>query len=279
MAKEKMQRRNHLPMLSMAGTVVMNKLNIGDAKSQIAALADFGHLADRFANKSKDIGLNVKNIGDEAHIYIDDDISAFYGITAKMVTNAFEKAHNKDIVLHINCAGGDVMQARAMVSTIVAYEGKVTAMIDGLCASAATFIACACASVAMNDGGLFMVHNASGLCWGDHVDMNKQADILLKITNTIAADYAAKTGEDKEAMLALMDAETFMNADEALEAGFIDEIIETRHDKTAEPKNAAKLPIAENVADNMVEPVEPEPNYEQLRIKAQARALELSADA
>ncbi|MBL1422439.1 MAG: Clp protease ClpP [Alphaproteobacteria bacterium] len=276
MSKKMMRPLSGLPLMGM---VIMNKLNIGDAKSQIAALADFGHLADRFANKSKDIGLNVKNIGDEAHIYIDDDISAFYGITAKMVTNAFEKAHNKDIVLHINCAGGDVMQARAMVSTIVAYEGKVTAMIDGLCASAATFIACACATVAMNDGGLFMVHNASGLCWGDHVDMNKQADILLKITNTIAADYAAKTGEDKEAMLSLMDAETFMNADEALAAGFIDEIIETRHDKTVEPKNKVKPPIVENVGDVADEPEPNKISAKQLHMQAKAMQLKLSVTA
>ena len=263
----------------LMGMVVMNKLNIGDAKSQIAALADFGHLADRFANKAGDSGLNVKNIGNEVHIYIDDDISLFYGITAKMITKAFEKADSKDVVLHINCAGGDVMQARGMVSTIVAYKGKVTAVIDGLCASAATFIACACASVAMNDGGLFMVHNASGFCWGDHIDMNKQAEILLKITNTIAADYAAKTGENLEAMLALMDAETFMNADEALAAGFIDEIVETRHEKTVEAKNKGKLAFAENVVDEGAEPEPLQTSLRQKHMQAKAMQLKLSVNA
>lgn len=172
-----------------------------------------------------------------------------------------------------------MMQARAMVNTIAAHAGKVTAVIDGVCASAATFIACACASVAMNDGGIFMVHNAMGIAIGDHVELNKQADVLKKVTNTIAADYAAKTGGTTDAMLALMDAETYMNAEEALEAGFIDEIIDTRNDKATEPKNAAKLPIIQDVADSVVEPEEPEPNFEQLRIKAKARALELSADA
>lgn len=263
----------------LMGMVVMNKLNIGDAKTKIAAVADLGHFTARLANKADDKGLNIKNIGSETHIYIDDDISSFYGISAKMVTKAFEKAGNKDVVLHINCAGGDVMQARSMVSTIVAHEGKVTAVIDGLCASAATFIACACASVAMNDGGLFMVHNASGFCWGDHIDMNKQAEILLKITNTIAADYAAKTGEDKASMLTLMDAETFMNADEALAAGFIDEIVETRHEKTVEPTNKAKLPIAKNIADKGAEPEPMKTSLRQKHMQAKAMQLKLSVNA
>lgn len=276
MNKKLMKPLSGLPLMGM---IVLNKLNLGDAKSQIAALADFGHLADRFANKANDNGLNVKNIGSEMHVYIDDDISAYYGISAKMVTKAFEKADNKDVVLHFNCAGGDVMQARAMVIAIAAYGGKVTAIIDGLCASAATFIACACESVAMNDGGLYMIHNATGFCWGDYVEMEKNAHILEKVTNTIADDYAAKTGGKSADMLVLMGDETYMDAKEALAAGFIDEIIDTRSDKPAEPKNAAKLPVIENVADSVVEPEEPKPNFEQLRIKAQARALELSADA
>ncbi|MGL1919941.1 MAG: Clp protease ClpP [Hyphomicrobiales bacterium] len=283
MAKEKMMQRGFVGALALAGAVIVNKLNIGAAKSQIEGVSSGLHFVDRILNKADDKGLHVKNLDDVVHIYIDDEISAYYGITAKAVTKAFEKAENKDVVLHFNCAGGDVMQARAMIGAIVAHTGKVTALIDGLCASAATFIACACESVAMNDGGYFVIHNATGFCWGDFVDMQKQGELLEKITNTIADDYAAKTGGKQADMLELMNVETMMDANEALEAGFIDEIVETRNNSghVDELKNKSKLPIAKNIVEiaSNEPPIETIVNYNQLQAQAIARAAELSAIA
>lgn len=268
--------RNLLPKFMASGAVILNVLDIATAKTQIAALNDAEHFYKRIVNKSSGKLLRVSNVGAEklAHIYIDDELSKYYGVSASDIVQAFADIGDKDVILHINCAGGDVMQARQICATIAAHKGVVTAQIEGLCASAATFITCACDKVEMNEGSLFMIHNASAFCWGDYKAMNKQSEILLTITDSIADDYVAKTGSDKQEILKLMDAETFFTADAALDAGFIDSIIKPIKED-GEAKNNC-LPL-----DGLPEP-EPEAiisNTNHLHAQALVMCLELSENA
>ena len=134
----------------------------------------------------------------------------------------------KRLTIAINSPGGDVFQAAAMRTTLMeAGFEKVTMRIDGLCASAATMIASLPgALVKMGDTGSYMIHNPSSITWGTAEDMERDARTLRSIEESMHAMYAARTGKDEEAIKAWMDNETWFNAKEALENGFVDEIIE-----------------------------------------------------
>lgn len=160
----------------------------------------------------------------EAHIYVYDVIDAWWGASAAALIEALQGAGDRAVHLHINSPGGDVFEARAMAAAIVAHPGKVTSHIDGLAASAATYLALAASEVRMSDGGLFMVHNSWTIAYGDKAELRGTADLLDKIDGTISADYARRTGAAADQVKAWMDAETWFTAAEALDAKFIDAI-------------------------------------------------------
>jgi len=107
--------------------------------------------------------------------------------------------------------------------------------------------------VEMASGALFMVHNASGMAYGDKTDMRNTADLLEKVEGTIVAGYVEKTGKDAEDIAAMMEKETWMTADEALANGFVDRI---GPDKAA--KNTWNLSAYAN-APPPEKPATPEP--------------------
>ena len=160
----------------------------------------------------------------EAHVYVNDVIDSFWGASAASLITALAGQQDKTVHMHINSPGGDVFEARAMAAAVVSHPGKVIAHIDGICASAATYLALACSEVRMTDGGLFMVHNSWTMAYGNKSELRTTADLLDKIDGTIIADYARKTGASNETVMAWMDATTWFTAQEALEAKFIDAI-------------------------------------------------------
>jgi ATP-dependent Clp protease protease subunit len=161
---------------------------------------------------------------DGAHVYVYDVIDSYWGASAAALVSALASAGDKTVHMHINSPGGDVFEARAMAAAIVGHAGKVVAHIDGVAASAATYLALAASEVRMTDGGLFMVHNSWTMAMGNRTELRSTADLLEKIDGTIAADYARKTGAAADQVAAWMDAETWFTAQEALDAGFIDAI-------------------------------------------------------
>lgn len=166
---------------------------------------------------------NIVRNGSEATIYIYDVIDAFWGVSAMSVVDAIAQAGDAKVLhVHINSPGGDVFEGRAIMAAINRFEGKTIAHIDSLCASAATSIALACNEVEMSDGAFFMIHNASGMVWGDKTAMRERADLLEKVEDAIIKDYVAKTGKDPEQIMAWMDAVTWFTATEAIENGFVD---------------------------------------------------------
>jgi ATP-dependent protease ClpP protease subunit len=206
----------------------------------------------------------------QASLYLYDVISADWGISATQVIAAIEHAQRAgDITvlnLYINSPGGDVFEARAIMAALQRFPGQTVAHIDSLCASAATSIALACSEVNMSPGALFMIHNASGAVWGDKTAMRDTADLLQKVELAIVADYTRKTQKTPEDISAMMDAETWMTAEEALAHGFIDQITPQRTaDKSGQPSNAAPswnlsvYPKAPQVQQNSTPPAPPEP--------------------
>lgn len=175
---------------------------------------------------------NVTRNGDAASIYIYDVISADWGVSALSVIDAINQAGDaKTLNIHINSPGGDVFEGRAIMAAIAAFRGKTIAKIDSLCASAATSIALACNEIEMADGAFFMIHNASGMAWGDKTALRETANVLEKIEGAIVNDYTSRTGKDEAEIRAAMQAETWFTAAEALEYGFVDRV--TSADKKA----------------------------------------------
>ena len=173
--------------------------------------------------------IRVQTSEDVAHVYVYDVIDSYWGASAKALVEALDGAGEKTIHLHINSPGGDVFEARAMVSAVRARQqrgGKVVSFIDGLAASAATYLSLAGDQVHIAEGGMFMVHNSWTLAWGNKTELRSTADLLDKIDGTISADYARKTGASTEQIEAWMEAETWFTGAEALAAGFVDSVIE-----------------------------------------------------
>ena len=137
----------------------------------------------------------------------------------------------ENITLHINSPGGSVFSAVAIANTLKNHKAKITANIDGLAASAATIITSACDTVKMPKNALFMIHNPITFAYGNNQDMQKTIEMLNKVKNSIIETYLNKAKTDKETLSELMDNETWMNAEEAKEYGFIDEILDENVEK------------------------------------------------
>lgn len=169
---------------------------------------------------------------DTTEVMIYDEIG-YWGITAKEFAGALAAISTPKIMLRINSPGGDVFDGIAMHAAIKAHPASVVAKIEGLAASAASFIALAADSVEMDVNAFFMIHNAWGLAIGNKADMTDMANVLGKIDGQIAAIYAAKTGKSAPDCAALMDGDTdgtWFTAAEAKAAGFVDAIVNGKDD-------------------------------------------------
>lgn len=179
----------------------------------------------------------VSENADEATIYIYDLIGYDWwsdeGITAKNFSKELDAITAKTIHLRINSPGGDVFEARAMTAAMDRHSAKFIAHVDGVAASAASFLAARADEVEMAEGAMMMIHNAWTIALGDKNDMSKASDLLGKIDTTIADDYAAKSGKSREEIATLMDAETWFTANEAVEAGLADRVAGKSDEKTS----------------------------------------------
>jgi ATP-dependent Clp endopeptidase proteolytic subunit ClpP len=158
-----------------------------------------------------------------AEVYIFDEIGA-YGITAQDFISEMKEYKNTPVNLRINCIGGDVFDGMAMYNIIKKREAKTTAYIEGIAASMGSVIALAADEVIMAENSLFMIHNAWGGAMGEAQDMRKTASVLEKISGEIANIYKRKTRLSLDRIQDMMDEETWLNAAEAYDLGFIDSI-------------------------------------------------------
>lgn len=197
----------------------------------------------------------------EATVYIYDVIDPYWGVSAKIVIADIAAASDATVLhIRINSPGGSVFESRAIIEAIKRFAGKTIAHIDSLAASAATSIALACDEVEISDGGFFMIHPASGSAYGDKNDLRKRADLLEKLEATIAAEYAAESGQELDQIVSWMDAETWFTAAEAIAAGFVDRLQSTaKVDNTFNLAAFAKAPAAISAPPAPVAVVAPVP--------------------
>ena len=143
-------------------------------------------------------------------------------------------AGDGDITVWINSPGGDCVAAAQIYNMLVDYSGNVTVKIDGMAASAASVIAMAGNEVLMSPVSMLMIHNPATIAMGDHNEMQKAIDMLSEVKESIMNAYAIKTGLSRAKLSHLMDSETWMNANKAVELGFADGVLERETD-TVEP--------------------------------------------
>lgn len=216
------------------------------------------NLKNRLAQLFKDNAgvqsrFEIKTEDDTATVYLYDAIGGWFGIVAEDFIRDLMAIEAKTINLHINSPGGDVFDARAIHTAIRQHPAKVISHIDGLAASAATYIALAADTVTMAEGAFFMIHNSWTLVLGDKNDMIDTAALLEKIDRTINKDFQRKTGLDESEITDFMDAVSWFTADEALEYGFIDEIF-----TGDEVENKYDLSAYENAPSALTEKQEPD---------------------
>ncbi|HET6224658.1 MAG TPA: head maturation protease, ClpP-related [Bacteroidia bacterium] len=158
----------------------------------------------------------------ETHIYVYGQIGQG-GITAESIRKKLANT-SESIVAHINSPGGEVYEGYTIYNLLRNCGKPVNVVIEGLCASIATLIACAGDKITMNPTAEFMIHNPMVGIEGNAEDLRKVADQLDNIKKTIIAAYKRKTNKSEDELWQMMDKATFLSAEQAKDFGFVDEV-------------------------------------------------------
>lgn len=153
-----------------------------------------------------------------------------------------------DITVFINSPGGDVFAAAQIYNMLIEYKGNVTVKIDGIVASAASVIAMAGTRVLVSPVSQIMIHNPMAAAFGDTQDMQKTIAMLSEVKESIINAYEIKTGLSRSKISRMMDEESWMNAQKAVELGFADEIFYNN----ADPKISAGLMFSRSTVVNSI---------------------------
>jgi ATP-dependent protease ClpP protease subunit len=166
-----------------------------------------------------------KTGNNETTVTLYDEIGAF-GAGSKQFLTDIGKLSGQHIHLRINSPGGSVVEGTAIYNALRRHEGGLTVHIDAMAASMASVIAMAGEPVYMADNALLMIHNPWTVSMGESKDLRKEADLLDKLKVNLRNAYVRKTGINAEEIGAMMDAETWLDAVEAVALGFADAIEE-----------------------------------------------------
>lgn len=156
---------------------------------------------------------------------------------------------NSPVEVVINSGGGDVFSGSEIYTTLKDYPGTVTVKIVGIAASAASVIAMAGDKVLISPTAQIMIHNVASVAQGDYRVMKHEAEVLKNYNKSIANAYMLKTGLSQEELLTLMDKETWLNAQQAKEKGFVDEIMFDESNRLVASVQVGVLP--KNVINKM----------------------------
>lgn len=178
--------------------------------------------------------------GDVFEIHFSDMIDDWWGISAAMVVEALANAGGKNVLVHLNSPGGMYTEGLAIHSAFKQYSGQVTFRIAGMAASAASFVMLSGDHIEITEGSLVMIHDAHDLSMGPASEHRKTADLLDKVSDSIAGMYATKAGGDPADWRALMLEETWYAGQEAVDAGLVDALA----DVDTAPANNAPSTVA-----------------------------------
>lgn len=172
---------------------------------------------------------NASGASGPAEIMIYDLIGE-WGVSAQDFVNELRQVTASSIDLHVNSEGGEVFDGLAIYEALVRHKASVDAYVDGLAASAASFIVMAADKIIMAPRARMMIHDAHGVAWGNPRDMRSMADLLDELSDTIADIYAERAGGTRQQWRTAMQAAqggpdgTWYDAQDAVKAGLADEV-------------------------------------------------------
>lgn len=141
------------------------------------------------------------------------------------IQKAINEAKGEEIIFEVSSGGGDVFAGNEIAYLIQNYQGNTIAEISGVCCSAATYIPCATNESKIYPSAMFMIHNVSSSASGDYNVMDHQSNVLQTANKSVSNLYRLKTGLSESEILDLMNKETWMCAQDAVDKGFVDSII------------------------------------------------------
>ena len=188
-------------------------------------------------------GVRAADAEGERSISVYDVIGQDYwsgeGVTAKRIAAALRNMGKGPVTVNVNSPGGDMFEGLAIYNLLREHDGEVTVKILGLAASAASIIAMAGDTVQIARAGFLMIHNAWVMAVGNRNDLIEVAETLKPFDDAMASIYSARTGDTVEAMAKLMDRETWIGGDSAIEDGFADELLASDQVEKGASKAAA----------------------------------------
>lgn len=208
----------------------MNKLNL------IKALAK--------TNEASWYRMEVKD--SVADVYIYDEIS-WFGISADKFVKDLQAIEANKIRLHLNTPGGSVFDGIAIYNALKQHKATVETYIEGLAASTGSIIALAGDKIYMAENAFYMIHHPWILTVGDSAELRKTADLLDKISGVMISTYMKVSDQSEEQIKKWLDEETWFTAQEAKDAGFIDEITDE-----IEAQASHNLSVYDNVPETLI---------------------------
>lgn len=171
---------------------------------------------------------------ESADIYMYGPISNFSNLNSKVIKNELENINAETINVFINSPGGDVFESVAIYNLLKRADAKIHVFIDGLAASGASLIAMAGDKVSMPKNSQMMIHNAWAFAGGDKHELRKVANDLESIDKSVLNSYMDRFIGSKEDLQVLLDAETFLDAEQAIALGLADDEEEKKDDEVEE---------------------------------------------
>ena len=205
---------------------------------------------------------NVNDSSDPVKVWIHGSIGD-WDIDAIDLIQALQSVSEQDVQLRVLSDGGSVYQGLGMYNAIKAHKGKTSAIVDGVAASIASYLIMACDEVQMPQNAKLMIHNPSMGAWGGESELESALTQLKNAKTTIAEGYADKSGLSLDDVLAAMVKETWYTAEQALEAGLIDKVVDavdlTNCANTFKPDSFDKY---QNTPSDLIAQLKPAPDNE-----------------
>ncbi len=191
--------------------------------------------------------IQAKKNGTAAECYLYGDIGGWEGITADAFRQAIEGLGEfSSLTMYVNSPGGSVFDGKAICAQLerIRTRAKVHAVVDGLAASAASFIAIACDDVAMHPTAKMMIHQPQAFAAGSSEDLRKMAELLDSESETLVDIYVKKCGASADQVRAWLAAETWFTAEEAVKNGLADSVVGEKAPRNQAPDSTFQNLVA-----------------------------------
>ena len=196
------------------------------------------------------------------------------------VSKVLETLNNEEVEVEINSGGGDVYSGSEIYTALKDYKGNKVVKIVGIAASAASIVAMAGDKALISPTAQIMIHNVSSTASGDYRDLEHEAEVIKNYNSTIANAYILKTGMKKDDLLEMMNKETWLTPEKALEYKFVDEIMFQEESRmVASYNNMIPIEVINKIRNTVKGPINPEngesdilmSKYNYLKLKGECK--------